>query len=93
MQYKHIKMKIQVLPQGVERINTKTLVERVGNHSGFVWKSFDCRIDYEGGITPEMAKTSIEVHWEHDSIHYCAVKEQNGRMWALTPYKIKTKKR
>lgn len=87
-------MKLQVLQQGVERINTKALIERVGSHSGFVWKSFDCRVDYEGGITEEMAKQSIEVHWEYDDTHYCAVKEQNGRMWVLNAIKtkIKTKK-
>ena len=85
-------MKLQVLQQGVERINTKTLVERVGSHSGFIWKSFDCRVDFEGGITDELAKTSIEVHWESDNTHFCAVKEQNGRMWVLNAIKVQTKK-
>ena len=82
----------QNLPQGVERINTKTLVERVGSYSGFVWKSFDCRVDFEDGITLEMAKTSIEVHWESDKTHFCTVKERSGRMWVLNAAKIQTKK-
>ena len=86
-------MKQQRFPQGVERINTKTLVERVGSHAGFVWKSFDCRKDFEGGITEEMAKTSIEVHWEYGDTHYCAVKERSGRMWVLNATEIKTNKK
>ena len=83
----------QKLPDGVERINTKALIERAQNQSGFAWKTFDVRIDFECGITEELAKKSIEVHWESDDKHYCAVKERSGRMWVLNATKIQPKKR